>query len=43
MVTIEASSTTISWAMTTTARMDQRFGSSSAPLQALEEVVCSVI
>ena len=38
MVTIEASSTTMSWAMTTTARMDQRFGSRSGLSQELAEV-----
>ncbi len=35
MVTIEASSTTISWAMTTTARIDQRLGSKPVPSQAV--------
>ena len=34
MVTIEASSTTISWAITTTARIDQRLGSGSVAVVA---------
>ena len=42
MVTMEASSTTISWAMTTTARIDQRFGSASVAVRTASAAVPAV-